>query len=315
MSTIEAQHQHRLDSFDTKKDEIDYLLDIANVLQSYGEQDVDVVETTTQDEDDESTEHHLGRLNTFVKVVGTQNKGSLYKQYMEIVDNTPCEEPNQINSYICTKCDTHKLALQNDSYMICPTCGESDIYFDSGTQGMSYDQEINSEVNTSFAYKRINHFNEWLAQFQAKESTSIPKEIIENVHNEFKKSRIKQKDITQTRVKSFLKKLGFNKFYEHVPQITNLLNGIKPPTMTLALEEKLRTMFRDIQVPFELHKPASRSNFLSYSYCLYKFCELLEKDEFLPCFQLLKSREKLYQQDCIWKKICADMNWEFIPTV
>ena len=309
MSTIEAQHQYRLDSFDTTNDEIDYLLDIANVLQSYGEQDAN------SEQSEDTCNHNLGRLNTFVEVVSTQNKGSLYKQYMEIVDNTPCEEPYQINSYICSKCDTHKLAIQNDSHMICPTCGESDIYFDSGTQGMSYDQEINSEVNTSFAYKRINHFNEWLAQFQAKESTSIPKEIIESVDNEFKKSRIKQKDITQTRVKSFLKKLGFNKFYEHVPQITNLLNGIKPPTMTLALEEKLRTMFRDIQVPFELHKPASRSNFLSYSYCLYKFCELLDKDEFLPCFPLLKSREKLYQQDQIWKKICLHVDWQFIPTL
>ena len=58
--------------------------DIANVLQSYGEQDIDVVETTAETDDDSTTEHHLGRLNTFVKVVGTQNKGSLYKQYMEI---------------------------------------------------------------------------------------------------------------------------------------------------------------------------------------------------------------------------------------
>jgi hypothetical protein len=199
--------------------------------------------------------------------------------------------------------------------MICSNCGESNIYFDSGTQGMSYEQEINSEVNTSFAYKRINHFNEWLAQFQAKESTQIPSELIDALQSEFKKSRTNSKDITQQKVKTYLKKLGYNKFYEHAPQITNILNNRKPPTMNLQLEETMRNMFRQIQEPFESHKPATRSNFLSYSFCLYKFCELIGKDEFLVCFPLLKSREKLHQQDIIWKKICKELNWQFIKTI
>jgi len=43
---------------------------------------------------------------------------------------------------------------------------------------------------------------------------------------------------------------------------------------------------------------------LSYSYVLYKFCELLSEDKYLKYFPLLKSKEKLYQQDVIWKKIC-----------
>ena len=63
-----------------------------------------------------------------------------------------------------------------------------------------------------------------------------------------------------------------------------MLSGISPPTMTPHLEEQLRNMFRDIQEPFEKHKPKGRSNFLSYGYCLYKFCELLGHDEFLDSF-------------------------------
>jgi hypothetical protein len=42
-----------------------------------------------------------------------------------------------------------------------------------------------------FSYKRINHFNEWLAQFQAKESTEIPDEVYEKIIAEIKKERIK----------------------------------------------------------------------------------------------------------------------------
>ena len=61
--------------------------------------------------------------------------------------------------------------------------------------------------------------------------------------------------------------------------------------------------------------PNNRKNFLSYSYVLHKFCELLEYDNLLPHFPLLKSREKLQQQDNIWKLICKDLNWEFIPSI
>jgi hypothetical protein len=30
---------------------------------------------------------------------------------------------------------------------------------------------------------------------------------------------------------------------------------------------------------------------------------------------LLKDREKLIEQDGTWKKMCYELNWEFIPTV
>lgn len=39
------------------------------------------------------------------------------------------------------------------------------------------------------------------------------------------------------------------------------------------------------------------------------------QDEYLKFFPLLKSNEKLYKQDQIWKKICKDLRWEFIPSV
>ena len=85
--------------------------------------------------------------------------------------------------------------------------------------------------------------------------------------------------------------------------------------MSHALEAKLRLMFSEIQQPFEKHCPTERKNFLSYSYVLYKFCELLGEDDFLPCFPLLKSKEKLKQQDKIWKNITIELKWEYIPTI
>jgi len=172
------------------------------------------------------------------------------------------------------------------------------------------------EKNIVYSYKRENHFNEWISQFQAKESTSVPEEVVTKLRAEFKKQKIKDlSEITHEKVKGLLKKLGYAKYYEHVAYISTILNGITPPTMPEALEHRLRLMFHKIQAPFEKHKPATRKNFLSYSYVLYKFCELLGEDQYLPCFPLLKSKEKLYVQDEIWSKICKELQWQYIKTV
>ena len=74
-------------------------------------------------------------------------------------------------------------------------------------------------------------------------------------------------------------------------------------------------MLKVIQSPFIKHCPKDRKNFLSYSYVLHKFIQLLGLDEYLVNFPLLKSREKLYQQDKIWKMICQELNWEFIKSI
>jgi len=73
-------------------------------------------------------------------------------------------------------------------------------------------------------------------------------------------------------------------------------------------------MFKEIQAPFQEVYPKvnkQRKNFLSYYYVLHKFVELLGLDEFKYCFPLLKNREKLYEQDCIWSGICLILGWEF----
>ena len=94
-----------------------------------------------------------------------------------------------------------------------------------------------------------------------------------------------------------------------------IITGKKCATLDRKTEEQFRNMFKDIQHPFQKHCPTDRKNFLSYSYVLHKFCELLELDHLLVYFPLLKSREKLQQQDYIWKKICHDLKWQFIPSI
>ena len=116
-------------------------------------------------------------------------------------------------------------------------------------------------------------------------------------------------------MKTILKKLRLHQYYEHIPHIISKITGNLPPTINRETEERLKSMFRDIQMPFARHCPKQRINFLSYSYVLNKMCQLLELDDFIKCFPLLKSRDKLRLQDKIWEKICEDNKWEYIPSI
>ena len=213
----------------------------------------------------------------------------------------------------CPHCETEMVFYHNEATLGCPGCGYQDfILVDS--EKPSY-KDPPREISY-FAYKKINHFNEWLAQFQAKESTDIPADVYENILAEIKKERITDpRTLKPQKLREVLKKLHLNKFYEHIPHILHRMNAFCAPTMSREMEDKLRYMFKEIQPSFIRHCPRGRSNFLSYSYVLYKFCQLLELDDFLPCFPLLKSHEKLYMQDNIWQKICVDLGWEFIRTI
>jgi hypothetical protein len=167
-----------------------------------------------------------------------------------------------------------------------------------------------------FAYKRINHLNEWLNQVQGKETTEIPEEVYDAILLEIKKQkRYNMATLTHDCVRQILKKLRLNRYYEHCPHIINRLNGRPIPNLPQELEDRLRHMFCQIQVPFLKHAPPTRKNFLSYSFCLHKLMQLLEQDQYLGSFKLLKSREKLFAQDRIWKKICEELGWDFIPSL
>jgi hypothetical protein len=213
----------------------------------------------------------------------------------------------------CEVCHTEMIFSANEAVFTCTQCGFQEfVLVDSDKP--SY-KDPPREVSY-YAYKRINHFNEWLAQFQAKESTEIPQEVYEAICAELKKERILDyRTLSRPKVREILKKLKYNKYYEHVPHIINRLNGCSAPVMSREVEEKLRYMFKEIQPSFQKNCPKDRSNFLSYSYVLYKFCELLDLDEYLSSFPLLKNRDKLYVQDKIWELICLDLSWQFIRSV
>jgi uncharacterized Zn finger protein (UPF0148 family) len=245
-----------------------------------------------------------------------QSKDIIYNKYMKLIDKNYISTTNNNKDDVfdtCDKCSIEMLLNNNTGQLTCPNCGFiENIIVDSDKPSF---KEPPKEM-TSFCYKRINHLNEFLAQFQAKETTDIPESVYNDIIMEIKKERIKNMAvITPDKMRIILKKIKKNDYYEHIPYIINQLNGLPAPVISPEIEEIIRGMFKAIQIPFEKYCPFKRKNFLSYNYVMYKFFELLELDEYLTCFQLLKSRTKLHQQDQIWKNICKDLNWQYINSL
>ena len=256
-----------------------------------------------------------GALSPPVKGEKVLQRNELLNKYLLIEDphSARTDMADEDEWTRCDGCGADMIMCMNEATMTCKSCGNKEfILIDSDKP--SY-KDPPRELSY-YAYKKINHFNEWLAQFQAKESTEIPAGIYDQILLQLKKERIINfATLKRTKLREILRHMGETKYYEHIPHIINRLSGQNAPFMSREDEEKLRHMFREIQPAFKKHIPKGRRNFLSYGYILYKFCELLEMDEHLACFPLLKNRDKLYIQDQAWKGICSDMQWQFIRTV
>jgi hypothetical protein len=258
-------------------------------------------------------------LDNFFGINKENNKQILKKHnetvstYFKSVDPHYLDMDNYYyNNDICQHCDGGELIpIEYEGIVVCNKCFRNTPYIYQKDKP-SY-KEPPQEVSF-YAYKRINHFREILAQFQAKESTQISDEMIHKIRSQIAKERIELSQLTNAKTKNILKKLGLNKYYEHIPFIKDRL-GIKPPIMTPDLEEKLCTLFLEIQRPYSRCCPDNRVNFLNYYYTIYKLCEMLGQYQFLPYFPMLKDREKQIEQDEIWKKICKELNWRFISTI
>lgn len=256
------------------------------------------------------------KITDFVKVSENSKRANLLEQYTQVVNpNSYCPSQHYVKTEIdiCPRCEMEMSLNQSEGLVVCPQCGrEETIIIDS--EKPSY-KDPPPEAG-EFTYKRMNRLDEWITQYQAKETTEIPEEVLDKILMEIKKDRIDDlSKLSMAKVRNYLKKLGLNKYYEHVPHIIYCLNGLPTPRLSQETEEKLRSMFRQIQDIFDQVCPPDRTNFLSYSYLLRKLLELLGEDEHKMYFRLHKSREKIYQHDKVWQKICKLLNWQFIRTI
>ena len=295
-------------------EEIDYLLESSIMISEYlklDEQEKQLLEIA------EYTKEQAQELNSIVA-----GKNDITDKYFSKFDEKYVSTKKMFDTEanICSNCN---VVFETESgFLVCPSCGICVYTFECNGE-LSFKEMQDYDYRPQFTYEKMTHLEDWLRRFQAKENRAIPQEILDKVVLEARKERIRDLNIlTEEKVKRYLKKLSLNDYYDNVIGIINRINGRPPFRLTTEIEDKIKSMFQQIQEPFEKHKPQNRRNFLSYSYTLHKFFQILGLHEFSKYFQLLKSADKLRQQDDIFKKIVAEMaskdktiNWVFYPSI
>ena len=267
-------------------------------------------------------------LNNFFKIKSVDNEfaditnkkylesNQIYQRYWKNVTNEISNIQDYIvSSDICQKCHQGEMIPHDEEgILICNNrnCGIFISYIVDNSKPSN--KEPPNEVSYT-AYIRLNHFKEILSQFQAKETTQIPPQVIEAIKNRIIKERITDTSkLNYDKMREILRKLGLNKYFEHI-QYINSLFGIKPPHMNEELHETLCVLFIEIQRPWAIHCPLNRTNFFNYTYTLYQLCVLLDQTQYLPFILLMKDLDKQREQDQIWKKVCGSLDWCYIPSL
>ena len=323
--TLKDELKHaetEISKIQSNKDEIEYFVNTSEILFNY----YDLLENHTDEGGISITDIDNGKptiAHYFTKdqEVEAPQKNVKTSRFHLLDDYLSYTDSNYINNNLlhdnnikCAHCNgQNKDVLINEGIICCKDCHTIENII-TDNEKPSY-KDPPKEISY-FSYKRINHFSEWLNQIQGKETTDIPEEVFNKIMLELNKQRIYNlAKVTPLKIREILKKNKINKYYEHIPYILNKITGIPNPHLNTELEDKLKNMFKEIQVPFLKYSPNNRKNFLSYSYVLHKFIQILGKSEFLKYFPLLKSRDKLHQQEQIWKNICIDLNWKFIRSI
>ena len=113
--------------------------------------------------------------------------------------------PEQPDTTRCRLCGAPVWKQLKLSALVCSQCGSTSRWYDTSFKAIDYSEEVDF---ASFSYRRENHFAEWIANSQAKETTlvneTILKQVMVVVHREF---NITDPDLlTQNMVRNALKR-------------------------------------------------------------------------------------------------------------
>ena len=238
-----------------------------------------------------------------------QHRASIVDEYLTEMQRAPAKVAMSTRDD-CPRCASHPqlLLCAARSIMSCPTCGYSITFLDATSSSTSFDEVVEF---SQYSYKRVNHYTMWLALLQGKETHRVAPDVIHAVAADlYHRLHVRSlDDITTKRVRESLRHLRLRRAYDPVAQITHRLTGRKPTRITPNIEEQLKNMFLQMQPAFQRHAPKSRTNFLSYSYVLYRCFQMLGLPEMLSGITLLKGRDKLEANDAIFRKMCVDLGW------
>jgi hypothetical protein len=200
------------------------------------------------------------------------------------------------------------------------TCKECSMVNDgqSSNQNMDFDDRDHmvKVIKPAQCYENSHHFYDIVTYSLGIEPFKInPPSLLDDMREYMKQHLIDPATLTASETYHILKRMGFDKLYKHKVKLTYMLSGKPPPQLT---QEQIMTVcneFLQIMTPLqEIAHRVGRKNMPSYSYILFKLCELHEWHAVCDVCYLLKTASKLDLLDSIWERVCLYCGWKFISS-
>lgn len=181
--TLESRYSDRLREFaerasrgeDVAAEEMEYVLNAVPFIKEYS--------STRLVEEGGPQGAAFPSLDGFISVKAKSNKNNVLQRYLMHVEKqvdpttmaaVKAHENQQSRKnpteaeYFCDVCDSGMEHHSRESMLVCPVCGACRAFMGMNASNLTYEQEVRLDVTTYFAYKRLNHFCEWLNSLQAK---------------------------------------------------------------------------------------------------------------------------------------------------
>jgi hypothetical protein len=227
-----------------------------------------------------------------------------------------------VNQYtLCKNCDKEMQIFSSSSEIVCISCGESELLFGTVFEDEQFYYQEGQRTKHG-TYDPSKHCRFWIERIQARESKSIPEDVIEDVKKCIRRNNIKNIDeITCEEVRKYLRSTKNTNYNEHVPLIRKMITGSTPPQLTDSEIQLIVLIFGKSIKIYEEHKPPEKTNVMYHPYLIYKIIEhilnspktMRKRNAILSCIHL-QSRETLIENDNVWSKVCKQLDISYIPT-
>ena len=225
----------------------------------------------------------------------------------------------------CPKCKHGDNVIRDNKHgtLVCECCGdvlvtnnitENDEEFQKYSDDKQYTYMKEYDPNNSNVYEREGHFSNHALRDQALEPLHVEDEFMFDKLRDhiIKKHGVIDNHIHDHDIRSALKDLGYNEYYQHIPKIREILLGERPIKYT---EEQITNLLNDqsqLCETWEKIKPRHRSNLFSYRVQMY----FLKRKNGIQCSRsaishLLKDPYKTNEIYRLWREICDANNWKY----
>lgn len=221
----------------------------------------------------------------------------------------------KVTDPVCEECGCSRYFKEDDCF-VCSGCGMVVYAQFGGIGSLGYRHTLPHVIRNS--YKREGHFSDFLKRIQAQELTTVPQSALEAIEEWCVKNRVATKELTYDMIRKALSEKKMSQTFHSIPSILLRFTGKKQLTIDRHLEEEMKTLFMEIQEPFEIAVQQicpERKNFISYGFVTIKLMELVGIDP--TPFHLYgpKTWVKQVEQDKIWRSICEQCEFPYTPTV